>query len=59
MSRNPDPPALSREDRANLRDWRRIQRQRVEDERLMKQIGRLLLDLRIRLALSSQAESQQ
>lgn len=59
MSRNPDPPALSREDRENLRVLRRLQRRRAEDERLMKQIGRLLLDLRIALVLSSRAEAQQ
>ncbi|MEN6572084.1 MAG: hypothetical protein ABFD24_09605 [Anaerolineaceae bacterium] len=51
MSRKSGPPALSPEDRENLRTLRRIRRQRLEDERLKQQIGRLLLGLQIRFGL--------
>lgn len=51
MSRRSNPPALSPEDRENLRTLRRIRRQRMEDQRLKQQIGRLLLGLQIRFSL--------
>jgi hypothetical protein len=53
MRRCPDTPALSREDRENLRQLRQMNRQRMEDTRLKQQFQRLLHDLQlIQMALS-------
>jgi hypothetical protein len=53
MNRNPDPPALTPEDRENLHTMRLIHRRHMEEERLARQIKRLLDDLETRINLST------